>query len=565
LGAALEQSGSRLQTDADAELVLKAYERWGEECPIRILGEFAFALWDARKRQVFCARDIMGVRPLYYWCSNSRFRFASEMHALFEDPAVLRRPNEGFIAECLATADPPLDETLFADIRQLPRAHAMTISSGGVRTWRYWSAANLSEIRLRNDEEYAQQFLEILQEAVRCRLRSHRSVSILLSGGLDSSSIVCVAQSLIDHGLSQQSIESVSVAFPGRDCDEREHIQHVLDASGAKGSTVVERRPGADAHLGCIARYSDLPNAAADETFSPALEYVRDSGGRVVLTGYGGDEWLSGSLYHTADLLSRFRIGEALRQSYLDSRNAYSGTGSWPGAFLRYGVWPLLPQRTKSGIRCVLRREHDEVPAWIAAAFAKRTKLAERLRETPLAGEPFTTIAQREGLSPCIDFPWYSLVDRFASRFGLEYRHPLLDRRVMEFCIALPQRQLRRNGVEKYVLRNAMKGLLPEPVRTRQTKARYGTHAYVEALQDLGGLKLFASLEIASRGWVDGARVRQIYADAVRPAARASSAAPRNLYALWMIASIELWHRAVFSESVTTPNPLTEMHEKSVA
>jgi asparagine synthase (glutamine-hydrolysing) len=141
----------------------------------------------------------------------------------------------------------------------------------------------------------------------------------------------------------------------------------------------------------------------------------------------------------------------------------------------------------------------------------------------------------------------YFLIDRFAARFGVEYRHPLTDRRVMEFCLALPPEQLRRGGEEKAVLRRAMKGLLPETVRTRQTKALYGTHAYADALEDLGGESFFASMEIAARGWVDGIRVCRMYRQMA--SARDVAASRKNLYPLWMIASIELWYRTVVEGS----------------
>ncbi|MBI2818956.1 MAG: asparagine synthase (glutamine-hydrolyzing) [Acidobacteria bacterium] len=546
----LEAKGLWLRSDTDAELVLRAYQCWGEECPAQILGDFAFAIWDGHKRQLFCARDIMGIKPFYYYCDGRTFLFASELHQLLECPAVPGEPNEGFIAECLSGADPSLDQTLFANIFQLPRAHAMVVRADEVRKTRYWDVVGLAEIRYPNDQDYADHFLEIFWEAVRCRLRSQRRVDVLLSGGLDSSSVVCVAQWLSARGAAEHAgLESVSLAFPGRECDETHYIEQVVRKCGLESCTVAERRPGASAYRERIRLYRDLPDSAVDEAFSPALERVRETDGRVVLTGYGGDEWLTGSLYHTADLLRHFYVGKAIRQSYLDSRNLSNGHRASPSfLFLRYGFWPLLPQRARRGIRQVVKGERDGgVPAWIRPEFAQHSRLAERLRRADRNGEHFASIAHREDLGPRLDFPWYSLVDRYVSRFGLEYRHPLLDRRVMEYCLALPQEQLRYGKEAKLVLRNAMKGLLPEAVRTRHTKAHYGTHTYAEALEDLGGDDLFGSLEIAARGWVDGARVREMYQQAAARFRRSDPAYRINLYPLWMIASIELWHRIVFS------------------
>ena len=172
-------------------------------------------------------------------------------------------------------------------------------------------------------------------------------------------------------------------------------------------------------------------------------------------------------------------------------------------------------------------------------------------------------MSYREDLGPRLDFPWYFLVDRFVSRIGLEYRHPLLDRRVIEYCLGLPQDQLRCGSEAKKVLRNAMRGLLPETVRTRQDKAHYGTHTYIAALEDLGGEAFFDSLEIARLGWVNGERISKMFHLA---ASRFHSGDPsygRQLYPLWMAANVELWYRAVFTradELETEERVLEEVH-----
>src|SRR3989454_9825112 len=182
----------------DAELILAAYERWGERCPEHLLGDFAFVIWDARRATLFCARDHFGVKPFYYYHAPGRlFCFASEIKGLLALAEVPRRLNETRVADYLV---PLLEDkviTFYQDILRLPPAHRMTVTRQGVRIEQYWALDPEREIRMKSDADYAAAFREIFTEAVRCRLRSAFPVGSMLSGGLDSSSIVCVARQLL--------------------------------------------------------------------------------------------------------------------------------------------------------------------------------------------------------------------------------------------------------------------------------------------------------------------------------------------------------------------------------
>jgi asparagine synthase (glutamine-hydrolysing) len=192
----LESKGWGLRDQTDAEIVLRAYQCWGEDCAARIIGDFAFVIWDRQNQQLLCARDAAGLKPFYYYSDRQRFLFASELHQILEDHGVARKPNEGMIAEYLAASPSNLRETLYQNIFQLPRAHRLIVKSANLHIASYWTAGDAHQIRYKNDQDYAEDFLGIFQEAVKCRLRSHRMVAAELSGGLDSSSIVSVAQQL---------------------------------------------------------------------------------------------------------------------------------------------------------------------------------------------------------------------------------------------------------------------------------------------------------------------------------------------------------------------------------
>ena len=216
----------------DSSLILYAYHRWGETCVDHLLGDFAFAIWDAHKHHLFCARDHMGVKPFYYYSTDGLFAFASEIKALFCVPGIPRNTNEKTLAFRLAEIDPDPAATSYLQIHRLPAAHAMTVSLSGLRIYPYWSLDPRHEIHFETDEEYENAFRTLFIDAVRCRMRSSHPLGSELSGGLDSSSVVCVARHLLrqenrDHkALSLHTFSAVFDKVP--ECDERTYINYVL-------------------------------------------------------------------------------------------------------------------------------------------------------------------------------------------------------------------------------------------------------------------------------------------------------------------------------------------------
>jgi asparagine synthase (glutamine-hydrolysing) len=548
LRAALEAKDANLRTDTDAELVLQAYKCWGEECLKRIIGDFAFAIWDGRNQQLFCARDPLGIKPLYYYTDGRTFLWGSELRQLFGDPAVGREPNEGMISEYLACAVTSQEETLYRGILRLPPAHMLIIQPGRLRKEQYWDLDPAREVRCRTDEEYAEHFLQIFKEAVRCRLRSHRAVGAELSGGLDSSSIVGMAQSIYHEGaLADSGFETFSLVFPGLPCDESAYIQDVVGMWGLTSNAVCPDESDPSHYSEEVRRYHDFPNYPNGSMMEPLSALAHEKGCRVILTGSGGDEWLVGSLYHYADLLRQFRILSLIRQFRFD---AHVRSVTSPSLrFLKFGLWPLLrpafPRSARRAIRWVLRQ--DELPPWMNHQFAARLQLTERLRRESV-GRQFSRFAQGDLYRAATD-GWHShsaeLRDRSTSRFSLEQRHPFYDRRVVEFALALPDEQRWRRDQTKVILRQSMRGFLPERVRERLGKAEF-SHVFVRALQAQGGERLFASLAIASLGWVDGKQVLRMYRHMAQLYSWGDGGYITYVLPLWMIFGIELWIKAIF-------------------
>jgi asparagine synthase (glutamine-hydrolysing) len=299
LKEALTAKGARLRTGTDAEIVLRAYECWGEWCPKRIIGDFAFVMWDKISHQLFCARDPLGLKPFYYYTDGRTFLCGSELRQLFESVAVPRQPNEGMIGEYLACAPTGHEETLFRGILRLPPSHFLCVRPGYQRKERYWEPDPASEIRYRTDAEYAEHFLEIFKETVRCRLRSHRPIGIELSGGVDSSSVVGVVHSLsCEEGLPGSGYETFSLIFPGLPCDESAYIKEVTEAWRIKSNLLSPDHLRLSWYAEEVARHQDFPQYPNGVMSYSLTALAREKGIRAVLTGDGGDEWLTGSYYH---------------------------------------------------------------------------------------------------------------------------------------------------------------------------------------------------------------------------------------------------------------------------
>jgi asparagine synthase (glutamine-hydrolysing) len=546
LTKALEANAVRLRDDTDAEIVLRAYECWGEESPKRIIGDFAFAIWDKRHSRLFCARDPIGIKPFYYFASARTFLCGSELRQLFEEAATPRRLNEGMVGEYLAVAITDNEETLYSSLFRLPPGHRLIVEPGRIRKEKYWDIDPSAEIVYRSDSEYSEHFLEIFKEAVRCRLRSQRTVGIYLSGGLDSSSIVSLARSLDrdKRCLPRSGIETFSMRFPDEPhCDEGEYIEDVLRKMGLKNWATHPIDAAAGWYEKQVDRFYDFPdypNATINES---VLSLARGMGIRVMLTGFGGDEWLTGSRSYGADLLRQFRISRWFTETRCELQQRGSAVSDVLSV-LRRSFAPLVPARARRSIRSVLKREHP-LPLGIEPAFADRIHLTERLRRE--ANWPrFDRLVHRDlyrELAGGSALHGREMQDRLVSSFGIEDRHPLSDQRLIEFAFALPEEQRYRRGQTKVVLREAMRGLLPERVRQRSTKADF-SHVFPRALRAQGAARLFDSLRIASLGWVDGEQVPAMYNQMQSLHSRANPGYINYNWPLWMIFGIELWASA---------------------
>src|SRR3972149_3015976 len=239
LTSELKMHGHIFRSMTDSEVIIHAYEEWGENCLKKFNGMWAFALWDSRKRQLFCARDRFGIKPFYYFLDENRFIFASEIKPILTDKTIPCGPNDRVIFDYLAYENNDYidhtEETFFHGIKRLMPAHYMVVNSrGDISHSRYWDLDPNERIDEISDEDAAQRFYNLFEDSIRLRLQSEVPLGTCLSGGLDSSSIVCMANRLIfDNGVDPEIIgerqKTFSACFTDKACDERDFINEVVN------------------------------------------------------------------------------------------------------------------------------------------------------------------------------------------------------------------------------------------------------------------------------------------------------------------------------------------------
>ncbi|HVN56522.1 MAG TPA: asparagine synthase-related protein [Anaerolineaceae bacterium] len=525
---ALLAAGADPRVDTDAELVLQSYRAWGEACPARILGDFAFAIWDARRQSLFCARDYIGVRPFYYHFDGRRFLFGTLLRQILAFPGVPLAPNEGMIGECLCDRLTSRSETLYAAVMRLPPAHILTISPAGLKIAPYWDLDLAREIHYKTNTEYADHFRSLFDEAVRCRLRSSRKAGAYLSGGLDSSSVVCTVHHLASTGqVRVQGFETFSLVFPtDSECDESPFIQEIAGCVKVPENRLPPSPLDFDLFSRQARRHLDLPDTPNGVLQYPLRSLACQKGFGVLLTGLGGDQWLADNPYHYASLLGAGRLAEIRRQARFD------GLGTLDLA--REALPPLLSPPVRTGLRRLLGR--NGIPAYIRPEFAGRVSLADRLNPPVPATPTRPSGLARRGL-------WEVAVDgRLACSFEinarmepglpLEERHPFFDRRLVEFLVAIPEDQRRKGAWEKAVLRRAMRGRLPERVFFRRSKAQF-----------LSILEAAVDQALRRRPLHDWCAGLLDYIDPGRlpPCDQAGPLPAGLLWPVWMVLSLALW------------------------
>ena len=513
---------SQGEESTDSELILAAYEHWGNDCVDKLIGDFAFVIWNPETQAIFCGRDHIGARPFYYYHEPGKiFAFASEMKALLALEFVPSHFDEPEVASYLAYLRdfrPFTGRTIYKHIKALKPAHFLAVNGQSIQETFYWNL-NLGRFdNLKTDEDFALAFRETFIEAVRCRIRTPFEVAAHLSGGLDSTSVSCVARNILQQ--DDRLLHTFHMDVELEKCNEKDYAEAALAQGGFKHQ--YNKRTDCDFYEATaeVSRMTDRPNSfvvtpPAQLSWMRAAEQVSS---RVFLTGHEGDTvvdygfvhlentLLKGDYAHFEELLAQISQ-YAIHYNYFDDISAWSLQKKLD--FVRRNIMrPILGKlkqerkyftiakillNTKRGgkllgavlkgkiagrntLKSVLGRNKLNARfSTLSDTFKAKTNV-EQMDKTEQAAHHQSmalTDAQRTHFQKihCFGMTQFcEILEHCGAHHGFKIAHPFLDRRLLELALVLPTHLNFNKGMLRGTLREAMRGILPEKVRTRTIK-----------------------------------------------------------------------------------------------
>lgn len=547
LRAELAGRGHRFRSDGDTEVILAAYLEWGAACLDRFNGMWGIAIWDGRSRELFLARDRFGVKPLHYCWDGRRFAFASEIKVLVGGHGVPFAPREDLLYAFLESGRLPsaqAGETFFAGVSSLPPGHRLTVSARGVELARWYRLPDGGAAPL-DARAAVTRYRELLVDAVRLRLRADVPVGSCLSGGLDSSAIVCVVDRLMrEGGVPREQLGDRQRTFSavyreqGR-FNERTHMETVLGAVGARGYFTEPTAERLAVDFPALAWHQEEPFGSTS-IFAQwcVMAAAREAGVTVLLDGQGADEPIGG--YRPFDILLAGHLGAGrLGAAVADARAIAATADVSAGPLLARALARRLPRGPVRALGRALRRRRSDAalrPEFAAAhAAVERPSPVYRTLDEYARG-----MIEEESLPALLRYE-----DRNSMAFHVEGRVPFLDVRLMEFAITAAQPWAIREGWTKWVLREAVRDLVPESIAWRRDKVGFETpeRPWVEAVLARRGGGLAPDAPVAR--YLDVAEAQRELAGW-----RAGQGDTRRV---WRWLSVDLWLEAFAAAGADRP------------
>jgi asparagine synthase (glutamine-hydrolysing) len=555
----LEARGHVYQTHCDTETILHLYEEHGAACVDHLRGMFAFAIWDKNKRELFVARDRLGVKPLYYThTDDGSLYFGSEIKTILEASAVKPELNYAVLPDYLANHATSGEETLFSGVKRLLPGHTLTWRDGAVTIRRYWDV-DFTKDELRDDETYIKQWSELFRESVRLRLMADVPLGMFLSGGIDSSAICAVMSTMVS-----EPIKTFSVAFAEREANELEYARLVANAYKTNHHEIVVSPEQFFAALPRLVWHEDEPLAHPSSVALYFVSKLASEHVKVVLTGEGSDELLAG-------------YGRYRRTMW----NLAMGRGynKFAPSFARDTVRKQIERMRGGRLRqklmrtfLVLSPELESIYFDNFAVFPspmQQNMFTPETRERIPAIDPYVELRrllERTKDLSRLDGLLYADIktylhellmkqDQMSMATSIESRVPFLDHKLVEFTARMPDAMKLRGNTTKYILRKAMKDLLPEQILTR---SKMGFPVPIgswfrgpfKSIVD----EYVLSERAVSRGIFDAGFVRQIVAR--------HQGGEDHAERLWALVNFEMWLRRFFdTEAVPQVADITQVHQ----
>jgi len=472
--AELEAKGlPKLNGATQAQLILYAYQVWGDECVAHLLGDFVFAVWDGRRRRLFCARDHLGIKPFYYAHLGDLLAFSNSLNCLRLHPGVSDRLNDLTIADFLLFEEnQDVTTTAFADIGRLPPAHILTWSEGALRVARYWTLPVDGPSHFGRASEYVEHFRELLRTAVADRTPD--SVGVMMSGGLDSTTVAAAAKGVLAARALSFDLQAYAVVYDRLIPDQERHYTGLA----AKALSIPVHFMALDRYE-LFERWDQWGVCSPEPAISPLAAISFDclqaisANHRVVLTGFGGDPLLSTSLSaYFAKLLRQRKFGAAMAglARYLTTEGRLSRL------YLRTRLRILRSRFQRTG----------SYPPWLSRDLASRLDLPHRWKQLSDAESVDRALLEDaprpEAYEATISPFWPSLFEDYdpgVSCVPLDFRHPFFDLRLLRFLLSLPALPW---CADKQLLRTAMRGVFPDEIRLRRKSPAAGD-AVVERMR----------------------------------------------------------------------------------
>jgi len=528
--------GHIFKSRTDTEVILHAYEEWGTECLSHFNGMWAFALWDKDRKRLFCARDRFGIKPFYYYLAGKKFILASEIKAILQDPEIKKSPNHNRVYDYLAYGYlDHTEETFFQNIYQLRGSHYLTLDIReedlSLDIHRYWDLKpEKQEMKCRFEER----FFELFEDSVRLHMRSDVPVGTCLSGGLDSSSIVCVARRFLNSNVHK----TFSSCFEDKKYDERDFISKVVEVSGSEFHYIFPTAEDLFKEIGNLIWYQEEPFGSTSIYAQwNVFKLAQRNQIKVILDGQGADELVAGYHHYFG-----FYLGELLRHlrfqkffsEYRKIRTLHNYSLWW---LIRHLTFSLIPPQCFDIVRkqVLLYRER-----W----FRSDNYNLEKIRFP----QKFKNIFLDRLYHSLMNFSLPGLLhyeDRNSMAHSIEARVPFLDYRLVEFVFSLPIDQFIRDGVTKVVLREAMKGILPEAVRNRKDKMGFVTPEDIWFRTSLRKYihEIIYSKSFAERGYFDMETIETAFKSHCEEKINISNT-------IWRWVNLELWFRVFIDKNV---------------
>src|SRR6201988_4503895 len=541
-----EYKGHVYQTHCDTETILHLYEEYGERCVDFLRGMFAFAIWDQRRKQLFIARDRLGVKPLYYvHTADGSLFFGSEIKTVIEAGAVKPELNFRVLPDYLANHATSGEETLFVGVKRLLPGHRILWRDGELKVERYWdvSFANQDAERL-SDDEYVAQWYELFRESVKLRLMADVPLGMFLSGGIDSSAIAAVMS-----GMVNEPIKTVSVAFNEREANELEYARIVSNAFKTNHHEVVVSPDDFFAALPKLVWHEDEPLAHPSSVALYFVSLLASEHVKVVLTGEGSDELLAGYGRYRKTILNLSLGAKYRRLTPSPLQNA-----------LRSGVQGLPSSRARQKLLRSFLNVAPDIESIYFDNFAVFPLATQADLLSPESLERVGRIDPYEGVrrvlgetdaESFLDRLLYTDIktylhellmkqDQMSMATSIESRVPFLDHKLVEFTCRMPERLKLRGGTTKYILREAMKGVLPEQILSR---SKMGFPVPIGAWFRGAYKSVIDEYVLSERATSRNIFNSEVVQDLVN---RHQSGAENHDERLWALVNFEIWQRQFF-------------------